>query len=120
MLKSLSFNRTTLDMVAIVAGLGLFLSPWYLDYAAEAYASWNAWIVGAAVVALAAVALFAFHQVEEWANLALGLWTVIAPWAVGFGAVSTAAMVHVVAGLIIATVAAANLWRDNDRPYSTA
>ncbi len=87
MLKSLSsYNRTAFDVVNIIAGLGLLLSPWYLGYAAETYAAWNAWIVGAAVTLIAVAALYTFHQVEEWTNVALGLWSVIAPWALGFSA----------------------------------
>lgn len=40
MLKSLSSNsRPALDIVNIVAGLGLFLSPWYLAYTGETYAA---------------------------------------------------------------------------------
>jgi SPW repeat len=67
MLKSLSSdNRAAFDVVNIIAGLGLLLSPWYLGYAAETYAAWNAWIVGAAVTLIAVAALYTFHQVEKW------------------------------------------------------
>lgn len=121
MLKSLSSNnRTAFDVVNIIAGLGLLLSPWYLGYAAEAYAAWNAWVVGAAVTLIAVAALYAFHQVEEWANVALGLWAVIAPWALGFSAVAVAMWAHVIAGLVVAVLAAVSLWLGSDRPYSTA
>ena len=121
MLKSLSSdNRTAIDVVNVIAGLGLLLSPWYLGYAAETYAAWNAWMVGAAVTLIAVAALFAFHQVEEWANVALGLWAVIAPWALGFSAVVAAMWVHVIAGLIVAVLAAVSLWLGGNRPYSTA
>lgn len=119
--KSVSFNsRTAFDVVNIVAGLGLLLSPWYLGYASETFAAWNAWIIGAAVALIAAVALFAFHKTEEWINLVLGLWAVFAPWLLGFAALSMATAAHVVAGLVVAIVAAANLWFTTNRPYSTA
>ncbi|MGO1164747.1 SPW repeat protein [Brucella sp. C7-11G] len=76
MLKSLSsYNRMAFDVVNIIAGLGLLLSPWHLGYAAETYAAWNAWIVVAAVTLIAVAALYTFHQVEKWANVALDLWT---------------------------------------------
>ena len=121
MLKSLSSDhRPAFDVVNIVAGLGLLLSPWYLGYAAETYAAWNAWIVGAAVTLIAVAALFAFHQVEEWANVVLGLWAVIAPWALGFSAVAAATWAHVVAGLVVAVLAAISLWSDSGRSYSAA
>lgn len=67
MLKSLSArNRTALDIVNVVAGLGLALSPWYIGFAADTYAAWNAWIVGAVIALIAIVALVTFHQAEEW------------------------------------------------------
>lgn len=120
MLKSLSSDhRTAFDIINIVAGLGLLLSPWYLGYAAETYAVWNAWIVGAAVTLIAVSALYAFHQVEEWANLVLGLWAVVAPWALGFSAVASAMWAHVIAGLVVAILAGVSLWLANGRSYST-
>ncbi|UCI10570.1 SPW repeat protein [Mesorhizobium sp. B1-1-8] len=121
MLKSLSSDsRTAFDVVNIIAGLGLLLSPWYLGYAAEIYAAWNAWIVGAAVTLIGVAALFAYHQVEEWANVVLGLWAVIAPWALGFAVVATAMWAHVIAGVVVAALAAGAIWFTPNRPLSTA
>ncbi|UUP19541.1 SPW repeat protein [Nitratireductor thuwali] len=121
MLKSLSSdNRTAFDIANIVAGLGLLLSPWYLGYTAETHAAWNAWIVGAAVTLIALAALLAFHQLEEWANVVLGLWAVIAPWVIGFSAIASAMWVHVIAGLVVAVLAAISLWLDSGRSFSTA
>ncbi len=121
MLKSLSFtNRTALDIVNVVAGLGLFLSPWYLGYTDETYAAWNAWIVGAVVALVAIGALVAFSEYEEWANLVLGLWSVVAPWVLGFSTVVAATWAHVIAGVVIAVLAAGNIWVVHNRPLSTA
>lgn len=120
MLKSLSSdNRRASDIANIVAGLALLLSPWYLGYVGEPYATWNAWIVGASVALIAIAALFAFHRVEEWANVAVGLWAVIAPWVLGFSAVASATWVHVIAGLVVAILAAVNLWFTTSRPLPT-
>ena len=121
MLKSLSSdNRAALDVVNIIAGLGLLLSPWYFGYAAESDAAWNAWMVGGVVTLIAVAALFAFHQVEEWANVALGLWAVIAPWALGFSAVAAAMWAHVIGGVVVAALAAGGIWFTHHRPISTA
>lgn len=120
MLKSLSSeNRAAFDVGNIIAGLVLLLSPWYLGYTAETAAAWNAWIVGAVVMLIAVAALYTFHQVEEWASAVIGLWTVIAPWILGFSAVASAMWVHVVVGLVIAVLAAASLWLGGGRSFST-
>jgi hypothetical protein len=119
MLKSLSTNnRTAFDIVNIVAGLGLFLSPWLFGFSAEPYAAWNAWIVGAAIAVIAAAALYAFYEAEEWVNLVLGIWALIAPWVLGFSAVTAAMWVHVVAGIVVAALAAGNIWFSHNRPFS--
>ncbi|TIQ10744.1 SPW repeat protein [Mesorhizobium sp.] len=121
MLKSLSSdNRTAFDFVNIIAGLGLLLSPWYLGFAAEAYAAWNAWFVGAAVTLIAVAALFSFHQVEEWANVVLGLWALVSPWVLGFSPVTAAMWAHVIAGIVVAVLAAGGIWFTHNRPLSTA
>ncbi|QYO75545.1 SPW repeat protein [Devosia salina] len=121
MLKSLSSNnRTVLNIVSIVAGLGLLFSPWYLGYADQANAAWNAWINGAGVSLIAAAALLAFHEAEEWANLVLAAWAVVAPWILGFAAATAATTVHVVAGLVVAALAGLSLWFTHNRPLSTA
>jgi hypothetical protein len=121
MLKSLSSNsRRALHIVNTVAGLGLFLSPWYLAYMGETYAAWNAWIVGAVVALIAIGALVAFREYEEWANLVLGLWSIIAPWALGFAAMTAAVWAHVIAGIVVAVLGAGNVWFIHNRPLSTA
>lgn len=115
-----SNNRTALDIANIVAGLALQASPWLFGFATESQAAWNAWIVGAAIAVIAAVALYAFHEEEEWVNLVLGIWAVVAPWVLGFSAVTTAMWVHVVVGIIVAVLATASIWFTHNRPLSTA
>lgn len=120
MRKSIALdNRSLLDMVNIAAGVALALSPWYLGYTDQPQASWNAWVVGSAVALIAIVALFAFHQAEEWANGVLGIWTLVSPWALGFMSVTGAAAAHIVAGLVVVALAAGSLWSTTNRPFST-
>ena len=121
MLKSLSDKHwSVLDIVNIVAGLGLFLSPWYLGYEAATSAAWNAWIVGALVALIAIGALTAFTEYTEWANVVLGVWAIVAPWVLGFSATQAATWAHVIAGIVIAELAAANVWFAHNRPLSSA
>jgi hypothetical protein len=81
--------------------------------------AWNAWIVGAAIALVALGALVAFTQWEEWANLILGVWAVLAPWLLGFGGVAYATYAHVIIGLVVAVLAAVELWVVSKPPVST-
>jgi SPW repeat len=62
--------------------LGLFLvvSPWLVGFRDAQAASWNAWICGLAIGALAIAVLNELYEWEEWTDVTLGLWTAVAPW----------------------------------------
>ena len=65
MLKSITARRTeetALDVVNVVVGVCLALTPWVLGFTGTAAAAWNAWIVGAAIALVALGALVAFTQ----------------------------------------------------------
>ncbi|MCW2242522.1 SPW repeat protein [Azospirillum canadense] len=104
------------DLVTLLLGAALFLGPWLYGFADQATASWNAWITGAVMVALAAAAIFAFAEWEEWVNLVVGLWAVVAPWALGFAGHSSAMRTHVVVGLAVAVLSAAEGWYFHRNP----
>src|SRR5262249_37568742 len=67
-----------------------------------------------ALVAIAALAAFAAW--EEWINLLLGLWVLVAPWALGFADNTGAMGNHVVVGIVVAALAAIELWLVHRRP----
>jgi hypothetical protein len=113
-------DRNPANAVNILAGLGLTLSPWFLEFATITTAAWNAWLVGGTIALVALWALMSFHQAEEAVNLVLGMWAVIAPWVLGFSELEAPMRAHVVLGLIVAIVAATTLWWDNQRPHSAA
>jgi SPW repeat len=98
------------DVVNLVLGVWLFLSPWIFGFDPETAASWNAWLSGIVIAVLAIAALAAFAEWEEWLNLIVGLWVAVSPWVVGFSANARAAWDHLVVGLIVALVAAVRLW----------
>jgi tetrahydromethanopterin S-methyltransferase subunit E len=67
---------------------------------------WNLTIVGPAVVIFALFAAVAFNAWKEWTNMALGIWLFISPWVLGFHASEALRWNSVVAGLLIAALAA--------------
>lgn len=113
-------EQKALDVVNVIAGICLALSPWVLGFTGTAAAAWNAWIVGVVIALIAIGALVAFAEVEEWANLILGIWSVISPWVLGFTAVTAAMTAHIIIGLIVAVLAAIELWSVHNRSMTAA
>ena len=113
-------KETAIDLVNVVLGLCLVFAPWVLGFTSEMAATRNAWIVGAAIALIALGALFAFREWEEWVNLALGVWAILAPWLLGFATVAAALYAHVMIGLIVGVLAALDLWMIRNRPVLRA
>ena len=90
MLNERNDSDMAIDMVSIVAGVALFLSPWLFGFAAEAAASWNAWMVGLLIAIVGVWTMTNYESWEEWLNLALGVWTLVSPWLLGFAALGAA------------------------------
>ncbi|SRR5581483_2445648 len=109
-LTTLNTKENVIDIANVVLGVCLALAPWALNFTADATAAWNAWITGTAITLVALGALVAFTQWEEWINLALGVWAVIAPWVAAFSENAAARGVHLAVGIAVAVLAAARLW----------
>jgi heme/copper-type cytochrome/quinol oxidase subunit 3 len=112
-------NQHTQDWINLVLAIVLFISPWALGFMGERNPSWNAWISGVLIGAVALGALSVFREWEEWLNLLLGLWVVASPWILGFAAVSYAMGAHVALGLLIAASAAWEIWEVRHEPHVT-
>ena len=95
------------DPLNLVLGLWLIASPWVLSYSAETYLTWNAVIIGSLVVLLAVSEVYMLRAWEEWASVALGVWLIISPWALGFSDMAMPMWSAVAVGLAIAGLA---LW----------
>jgi hypothetical protein len=111
----MKFRRVSaLDCYAVAFGLFLFVSPWLFAYVSEKVRI-EVWAAGAAIAAISIAAVVAFSEWEEWVNLLLGAWLVISPWVIGF--VHTRAMhVSILIGLMIAFLAALELWITHYEP----
>jgi hypothetical protein len=95
------------DGVNFVLGIWLIASPWVLQYAAQTTPAWNAYAVGVIVAVAALSALLAFHQWEEWVNVALGAWLIVSPWLLGFASLTHAVWNQVIVGVVAGALA---LW----------
>lgn len=102
----------------LVLGLVLLFMPWIAGFAdGQSAAAWTAWISGA-VIALAGAAALAGYAAHaaNWVNLVLGIWAIVAPWVIGFAAMSGAMWSHVVLGALVVLAAAAELWMEHQTP----
>jgi hypothetical protein len=97
------------DIANLILGAFLFCSPWIFGFEAG-HLSQNATISGIIIAILAIAALAAFAVWEEWLNLIVGLWVLISPWVLGFQGNRTAMTVHVIVGILVAVLAAAEIW----------
>lgn len=97
------------DWANLALGLWLFVSPWVLGYADLRSAAWNSWTMGVVIAAVSTAALILFSPWQEWVNVALGVWLLVAPWVMGFAGAENAAALwnHVVVGLAVGGLA---LW----------
>ena len=101
-------NERVCDVLNLVLGAFLFFSPWIFGFASGAQ-SQNAVITEIVIAVLSIAALAAFTVWEEWLNLIVGIWALVSPWVLGF-ANTTAAQVAIVVGILVAVIAAVELW----------
>ena len=107
------------DLVNLILSCVLFFSPWLFGLSIGA--QWQtASTVGIIIAVLSIAALAAFAVWEEWFILIAGLALIVSPWLLGFQD-SNAMTIDVVIGIIVAALAAFEVWltRD-DEPRITA
>jgi hypothetical protein len=107
-------NAKFCDVANLILGAILFFSPWVFAFSSGAQ-SQNAYICGIIIFVLAIAALSAFAVWEEWLNLIVGLWVLVSPWVLQFQG-TTAQSVHVVIGILVAILAAIELWMMYQHP----
>ncbi len=96
------------DVVNLILGGLLFFSPWLFGLSTGT--PWQTTsVVGIIIAVLSIAALAAFAVWEEWLNLLSGLGLVVSPWLLGFQD-SGAMTIDVVIGIIVAVLAAFEVW----------
>jgi len=107
------------DWVNLVLGMWLFITPFIGMEMVSSTAAWNGYIFGVIVVALSIWALVQPRAWEEWINLVIGVWLILAPFILGFTTETTAMWNHILMGVVIGVDA---LWAAlaNPRPMQHA
>ena len=106
-------SRHWQDWADLLLGLAVLVSPWLLDFSTSAAPTWDAVIVGSAVVILSAVAIAHLEPWEEWLQIGLGLWLIVSSWMLDYGEAHKALACHVGLGLMITLLAASELWEES-------
>jgi hypothetical protein len=117
MIQRQSKFEILIDALNLVLGTFLVLAPWtfgmvagFPGHSEATAAALDAWVAGTTIGVIAASAIVAFAEWQEWSNFFVGLWTVGAPWFLGFGASPAARWVHVGVGAAVATLAGFELF----------
>ena len=96
------------DWVNLVLGAWTLASPWVLGFAdGQSAAAWSAWVLGAAIVIFAGIAMSVPKAWEEAINILLGVCLLASPWVLNFATQSTPTSNAAIAGVLVAAFA---LW----------
>jgi SPW repeat len=98
------------DWISWGLGFWLLISPWALHFSGEAEATYNAVLVGFALIFAEGVTLSVFQVWEEWINITLGIWLCLSPWLLGgFSAIATANALLI--GALVVALAVYEMWQ---------
>jgi SPW repeat len=106
---SFSLPKQWQDWLSWILGIWLLLSPWVLMFDSETTAMRNAVLVGALIIAAEAFELSVFRNWEEWINVALGAWLIVAPWALGIASLAARAN-FIIVGAWVLGLAVYEIW----------
>lgn len=79
-----NIHRNWEDWLAMLVGVLIGLSPWLAGQQDNQVVMWNAIIVGALVIALAALELANLQRWEEAGEMACGMWLIASPFIFGY------------------------------------
>lgn len=108
--NSVTASKTWIDQINLMLGAFFFVSPW-IGLGKGPGVAWNAVICGSAIAVAAGVALGKCTPVAEKTNVWLGIWLLVAPWALSFTDQANATWTSVLVGLAVACCAGIQLSR---------
>ncbi len=109
-LDQMKIHKSWEDWAVLGLGAALIVSP---DPASlMPVVVLNTIVVGFLIVCLAMSELSRVERWDEQANLALGVWMIVAPLALGYFRVGTLWFLHMAIGAAVALIALLELWQD--------
>ena len=116
---SLRAGKGVPDWINLICGVLLFISPWVLAFSGDMTPATTAWVGGIVIAVMGVAALAQFAEWEDWVALVAGVLMIIAPWVLGFAAMTYAVWTFVVLGLIVAVASVSEIWMVHGSPLST-
>lgn len=102
------------DWVNIILGAWMVASPWVLNFTDNLVASRSAWVLGAAILLFAAIAVYMPKAWEEAVNIILGICLLLSPWVLGFTEHENATANAAIVGILVVAFGVWAMLRDTD------
>ncbi len=99
------------DWLSLAVGVWLFITPIVFDYESQA-AMVSAFIVGLALILIETTAITMPNLWEEFVSVALGLWLMVSPMALGFTVHRNETETAVFVGMAVIVLSAWAILRD--------
>jgi|GEM_PF-385904 hypothetical protein len=108
-------NQQWQNWVTLILGLWLIIAPFAGFVPAAAPEAVNSYVSGVLIVILSAWALDQPQLWKQWLKVAIGIWLILAPFAIGFTAEIEMMWSHLIAGILVGV---AGLWATQIMPDS--
>jgi hypothetical protein len=95
-------NKRWQDWLNLALGAWLFVMPFFGVVHLGSAAGMNVILFGSVIAVISVAALVREQSWEEWINVAIGLWLIVAPFVLGFTLGGVAMWSSVIIGLFIA------------------
>ena len=106
-------HRRWEDIVSMILGAAILVSPMFGETAVNATVVATTAIVGAAIVVLAGLEQVFLRRWEEFLAFLCGVWVMISPFVLEYGGALRAW--HIGLGAAVAALAILELWQDRNR-----
>jgi peptidoglycan/LPS O-acetylase OafA/YrhL len=109
-METMSSGKTS-NMISLLAGIGLMLAPFVLEFVNFSQVSWSSVITGL-IVGTLAVYRMTSEETHVWTatvSLILGLWAILSPFVLNASSSTTAVWSGVIGGAIIAVFSVASI-----------
>lgn len=102
------------DWGNVILGAWMVLSPWALGFTDSQDAARSAWVLGAAIVVFAGIAVYMPKAWEEAVNIILGICLMTSPWALGIADRSTITANAAIIGILVVALGIWAMLQDTD------